>query len=201
MLSQATGYATIALGFVAAAGGRPVLVKHIAEACDIPAPYLAKIINGLARAGLVLTQRGIGGGVTLARDATSLTLIDVCRALDDPILEQRCMLGVAVCSDERACPAHAFNTECRSKLMDFLSSHSVADIAAFESKRRWNMASSLGIDGGSRVAAGLVAMAMSGASGGGGAGPGVVTHTVGGRPSGSGGTGGVRGAGQAHDPA
>lgn len=137
MLSQATGYAATALGFVAAAGGKPVLVRNIAEACEIPAPYLSKIIHALARSGIVQTQRGIGGGVTLNADATQLTIYDICVALDDPMLERRCMLGVAVCSDERACPAHKFNLEQRRKTLEFLQQNTVADIAAFESQRRW----------------------------------------------------------------
>lgn len=137
MLSQATGYASLALGFVAAAGGKPVLVKQIAQACDIPQPYLAKIINVLARAGVVTTQRGIGGGVQLSKPAVDLTLYDLCEALDDPILDNRCMLGVAVCSDERACPAHAHSMEERRRRLEFMQSTTIADIAAFESTRRW----------------------------------------------------------------
>lgn len=137
MLSQATGYAALALGFVAAAGGKPVLVKQIATACEIPQPYLAKIINSLARAGVVTTQRGIGGGVQLAKPAVDLTLLDLCEALDDPILDNRCMLGVATCSDERACPAHAHAVHERQQRIEFMQSMTVADIAAFESTRRW----------------------------------------------------------------
>src|SRR5690606_31557044 len=100
MLSQAVGYASTALGSVAAAGGKPVLVKEMAAACEIPAPYLSKIINQLARSGLVNTQRGVGGGVTLARSARDITIYDLCIALDDPIVQRRCMLGIAECSDE-----------------------------------------------------------------------------------------------------
>jgi Rrf2 family protein len=137
MLSQAVGYAATALGFVAAAGGRPVLVKDIAEAAGIPAPYLAKIVQTLARRGLVITQRGIGGGVALAQTASSITLYDLCVALDDPCIHQRCMLGTDVCSDERACPAHQFWTSQRAKMLDYLRKMTVADIAAFESRRRW----------------------------------------------------------------
>ncbi len=65
MLSQPTAYAASALAFIAATGGKPVGVKAIAEACDIPSAYLAKIINTLARKNLVTTQRGVGGGVVL----------------------------------------------------------------------------------------------------------------------------------------
>jgi Rrf2 family protein len=136
MVTQSVGYTATALGTIAAAGGRPLLVKEIAEACGIPAAYLAKIINTLARKGIVHTQRGIGGGVTLARDARSITLLDLCEAMDDPITERRCFLGTAGCSDERACPAHRFWTAHREKELAFLRQTTVADIAVFETRRR-----------------------------------------------------------------
>jgi Rrf2 family iron-sulfur cluster assembly transcriptional regulator len=136
MITQSVGYTATALGTIAAAGGRPLLVKEIAEACGIPAAYLAKIIHTLARKGIVNTQRGIGGGVTLARDPRTITLLDLCEAMDDPIMERRCFLGTAVCSDERACPAHRFWTAHRDKELAFLRETTVADIAQFETRRR-----------------------------------------------------------------
>ena len=48
------------------------------------------------------------------------------------------MLGTAECSDARACPAHKFWTAHRNKTLDFLRSTYVADIAAFEARRRWS---------------------------------------------------------------
>lgn len=140
-LAQGSGYATLALGYVASAAGKPVLVRSVAEACDLPAPYLSKIINRLSRAGLVNTQRGVNGGVVLARDATDITLRDVCVALDDPVIAKRCLLGTEECSDERACPAHKFSTAMREKVLDYLENTTIADIAAFELKRRWADAS------------------------------------------------------------
>lgn len=136
MLSQAVGYAATALGFVGAAGGKPVLVKDIAAACDIPGPYLAKIIHTLSRMGLVVTQRGIGGGVTLARPADEITLYDLCQVMGDPIVQKRCMLGTAECSDDRACPAHRFWGPHRAKQIAFLKQMTVSDIATFEARRR-----------------------------------------------------------------
>lgn len=138
-LSQGTGYAIQALSCIAAAAGKPQLVREVAENCDLPAPYLAKIVHKLGRAGLVHTQRGIHGGVTLVRSATDVTLMDVCVALEDPVIERRCLLGVAECSDARACPAHAFNVEQRRQLVDFLTETTIADIAAFEIGRRWRV--------------------------------------------------------------
>jgi len=72
-----------------------VRVKAIAEACDIPTAYLAKIVNVLAHKQLVTTQRG--GGVELARPSTTIELRDLGVALDDPLIEPRCMFGHARC--------------------------------------------------------------------------------------------------------
>ncbi|MFT5423905.1 MAG: Rrf2 family iron-sulfur cluster assembly transcriptional regulator [Phycisphaerales bacterium] len=136
-LAQGTGYATLALGYIASAAGKPVLVRAVAEACDLPAPYLSKIINRLSRAGLVNTQRGVNGGVVLAKDATTITLRDVCIALDDPVIAKRCLLGTEECSDERACPAHKFSAGMREQMLDYLDHTTIADISAFELNRRW----------------------------------------------------------------
>lgn len=138
MLTQAVGYAATALGYVAAAGGKPVLVREMSEVCDIPGPYLSKIVHALSRAKLVNTQRGIGGGVTLAREPDSITLHDLCESLADPNIQSRCMLGTAECSDERACPAHKFWVTQRNKQIEFLKKTTIADIAAFETRRRWS---------------------------------------------------------------
>ena len=137
MLSQSAGYAATALAFIAAMGGKPVRVKAIAEACDIPTAYLAKIVHALARKNLVLTQRGVGGGVELARPSQEILLRDICLALDDPLVRPRCMFGHAQCAQDRACPAHEFCLSYRGRLTEFLEKTTIADIAAFETTRRW----------------------------------------------------------------
>ena len=136
MLGQASGYAAAALGYIASAGGSPMLVKEVAHACAIPGPYLAKIVNTLRRVGLVQTQRGVGGGVTLARDAREITLLQVCELMGDAIVKKRCMLGTEECSEERACPTHEFWTAHRKDMIAFLKRTTIADLAAFEANRR-----------------------------------------------------------------
>ena len=115
-------------------------VKAIAEACDIPTAYLAKIVNVLARKQLVSTQRGVGGGVELARPSQEIVLRDICVALDDPLVKPRCMFGHAACTNDRVCPAHEFCVSYRGKLAEFLDKTTIADIAAFETRRRWRVA-------------------------------------------------------------
>lgn len=134
-LSQGAGYAILALGHIATSTEQPILVRDIAEACELPAAFLSKLINRLARAGVVKTQRGVNGGVGLSRPAEEITLYQVCEAIGDPVLEQRCMLGIDECSDDRACPAHTFNVAQRKQVIQFLSMTTIRDIANFESAR------------------------------------------------------------------
>ncbi|MFK7883154.1 MAG: Rrf2 family transcriptional regulator [Phycisphaerales bacterium] len=136
MLSQAVGYAALSLGFLAGRPDGTALVREIAAACEIPAPYLSKIVNQLSRAGLVKTQRGVGGGARLSREAPLISLYDLCEVLNDPAIQSRCMLGVADCSDQRGCPAHEFNSARRERLIEYLKSMSIADIAEFQRTRQ-----------------------------------------------------------------
>ncbi len=135
MLSPMTGYAATALAWLAMHGGGPVQVREIADRTGVPAPYLGKIMHQLARVGIVETKKGLGGGVLLKRDADSLSLHDLAEALGDPILTPKCMLGVEECSDERACPAHAFWKEHREREIAFLRRTTLRDIAEFERRR------------------------------------------------------------------
>jgi Rrf2 family protein len=135
MLSQAVGYAASALGLLAGSGQDRMLVREMAIGVRVPGPYLAKIVRQLALRGIVHTQKGIGGGVSLSRPADQISLFDLCTALDDPVVEKRCMLGTAECSDDRACPAHPFWTVERDRQLSFLHQTTLHDMAAFESRR------------------------------------------------------------------
>jgi Rrf2 family protein len=86
--------------------GSRIPVREIARAANLSAPYLAKIINRLHRAGLVRTFRGPGGGVALAREAAQITLWEIVQAVESPAADPRCALGIGLCSEERPCPLH-----------------------------------------------------------------------------------------------
>jgi len=135
MLSPMTGYAATALAWLAGHKDGPAQVRDIAEGAGVPAAYLGKIIHQLARKGVVVTRRGVGGGVLLERDPESLTLYDLAEALDDPILTPKCMLGVEECSDERGCPAHKFWKAHREREIAFLHKTTVDEIRKFEERR------------------------------------------------------------------
>jgi len=136
MISLPAGYAIKAHGVLAEANGGPLLIRQIAERTGLPTPYLAKIANTLAQRGVLRTQRGVGGGVRLMDEASSITLYRICEALDDPITQRLCMLRTEKCSDERACPAHQFWTAQRDRQLQFLQGTTLQDVAAFETRQR-----------------------------------------------------------------
>ena len=66
--------------------------SQIAEEQHIPPSFLAKIISQLSIAGLIHTSRGARGGVSLARDPSAISILDVVEAIDGPISLNICML-------------------------------------------------------------------------------------------------------------
>jgi Rrf2 family protein len=136
-LSQTSGYAIQALACLARCEGDWHQANQIAECSGVPKPYLAKILHALSGKGLVVTKRGYRGGYGLARPAGQINLLDIVRAIDDPLVEERCMLGIPHCSDERACPVHDFWKERRSEIVRHLESITLDDLTKFEDFRVW----------------------------------------------------------------
>jgi Rrf2 family protein len=87
-LGQAEDYAVRAL--VDLAAHPEASVREIAGRTSIPSPHLAKVIQALARAGLVETTRGRGGGVRLARDPAEVSVRQVVEAVQGPLRFLRC---------------------------------------------------------------------------------------------------------------
>lgn len=67
----------------------PVQLRVIGERQGIPARYLEQIFQRLRRHGLVVGKRGPGGGYTLGRGTTEITLRDIVEAVEGPIDCQR----------------------------------------------------------------------------------------------------------------
>lgn len=75
--------------FTLAEVGTPQTAESLAEAQGLPSKFLGAILADLRRAGLVTSQRGADGGYRLARSPEEISLADVMRALDGPLLEVR----------------------------------------------------------------------------------------------------------------
>lgn len=88
-LSARADYALRAAIELAASGGGHVTSDQLAKAQQIPGKFLEAILTQLRRAGLVRSQRGPDGGFWLARPAEEISLADIIRAIDGPLLGVR----------------------------------------------------------------------------------------------------------------
>ncbi len=82
MISQTVEYALRAVAHLAAQAPESCKTQEIATATHVPAAYLSKVLQSLSRAEIVRSQRGIGGGVSLASDPHELTILDVVTAVE-----------------------------------------------------------------------------------------------------------------------
>ena len=108
------------------------LTHEVAAKQGIPAPFLAKIVLALTRAGLLRSYRGSGGGITLARPADRITLLEVVEAVDGPIAVSSCVLWPEECIQSGSCPVHEIWCEARSLLVDRLKGTTLAELVGRE---------------------------------------------------------------------
>jgi len=99
VISQSAEYSLRAVLCLADAGAA-LTTQQIALATRVPAGYLSKVLQNLARAGIVSSQRGLNGGFTLARPPTELTLLEVVAAVEKSRRIGECPLAI---------PEHAVN--------------------------------------------------------------------------------------------
>lgn len=77
--------------------------KDVADAYGIPPEALAKILQRLAKAGLLLSQHGTNGGYTLARAAHTISAFEVIRAIDGPLFITSCVTVRGECGQSDRC--------------------------------------------------------------------------------------------------
>ncbi|MEZ4537577.1 MAG: Rrf2 family transcriptional regulator [Cyanobacteriota/Melainabacteria group bacterium] len=82
MISQTAEYALRAMVFLAMNQDNAQVTERIAGGTKVPASYLSKVLQSLSRAGLVKSQRGLGGGFSLAKAPESTTILEIINAVD-----------------------------------------------------------------------------------------------------------------------
>jgi Rrf2 family protein len=104
MISQTAEYALRAIVYLADQEGSQT-TQQISQVTRVPAGYLSKVLQGLARAGLVHSQRGLHGGFTLAKPPDTLSVWEVLEAVDPIQRIRSCPLGLKS-HGANLCPMH-----------------------------------------------------------------------------------------------
>lgn len=130
IITRATEYSIRAVLHLADRYPASVVSKQeICEAEGITPAFLTKILQPLIRSGMVRSKRGASGGFALARDPGRLTLLDVMKAVDEPISLNLCLLEGNPCDRTFLCPVHEMWAEARKSVEAIFGGRSVADIA------------------------------------------------------------------------
>ncbi len=95
----------------------PLALSALATEADLPRPMLAKVLQQLARAGLVDGRPGPGGGYRLSRAPSEISLIEIIRVWEGARFGTTCLLGLPGCGEGQECPFHQAWGRIRGDLM------------------------------------------------------------------------------------
>jgi len=129
MISQSAEYALRAVVDLAYNYPGCRTTQQIADATKVPMHYLAKILQDLARAQLVRSQRGLGGGFTMESDPKIVTVLDVLNAVDPPRRILHCPLNLTAHAHE-LCPLHQKLDDAMASAEAAFRSTTIADVTA-----------------------------------------------------------------------
>lgn len=105
--------------------GKPLSPRSIAKRLDLSPTYTAKVTAQLARSGILQTHRGAQGGVTLARQPESITLLEIFEACQGRVVGDYCKSGVPA---PQTCSFHRMAAELHQAIVEVLSGYSLADL-------------------------------------------------------------------------
>ncbi|MFQ5442271.1 MAG: RrF2 family transcriptional regulator [Thermodesulfobacteriota bacterium] len=95
-------------------------IEEIATATDVPASYLAKLFQTLAKKGFVRSVRGPEGGFVLLKTPEEIKVLDIIEAVEGPIFLNECMIRDGQCPRDNVCPIHDVWKEAQSVFLGYL---------------------------------------------------------------------------------
>ncbi|MBI5150346.1 MAG: Rrf2 family transcriptional regulator [Candidatus Omnitrophica bacterium] len=104
-------------------------VGVIARRIRAPQNYLGKILQGLVSSGIVVSQKGLGGGFRLGKAAGQITLYDAVEPVENVSVWSECALGLKKCSDAAPCAVHHQWKGVKETYLKFLENTTVASLA------------------------------------------------------------------------
>jgi Rrf2 family protein len=106
MITRKTDYAIRCVLHLAESEKDVVMINEIAEQRQIPRSFLAKILQTLAHAGIVVSMRGVKGGFKLAKRPGDISLLDIVQVMEGPVAMNVCGADKKKCSLSSTCTVH-----------------------------------------------------------------------------------------------
>lgn len=127
MLSNSSKYAIGAVLYLAvnATQTQKIGVKHIADALRIPPPFLAKILQILAKRDAISSNKGPNGGFFLSEEQMQAPLIQIVHIIDGIDKFTLCSFGLKRCSSQEPCPIHHAIQPLKEQFLQELEQNSI----------------------------------------------------------------------------
>lgn len=134
MLSNSCRYGIRAVIYIASqpAGSGKTGIRQISRDLDLPTPFLAKILQQLAKQKILSSSKGPHGGFSLLRDPKKITLLDIVNTIDGDEIFTNCLIHNGTCKhiDQKndLCPVHDDYEDVRLGLLKLFSSNTIYDM-------------------------------------------------------------------------
>ncbi len=134
MLSNSCKYGIRAVVYLASRHTRNNIgIREISKDLGLPSPFLAKILQQLAKQKILNSVKGPNGGFTLKKKPESITMLDIVKIIDGDNLFKNCLIHEGACNDVRksrkACPVHDDYSVIRSKIDTLFRNKTIAELA------------------------------------------------------------------------
>ncbi|MBT9333324.1 RrF2 family transcriptional regulator [Paracidobacterium acidisoli] len=128
-LTKKADYGLMALKYLAEHGEDMSLsAKDIAEAYHIPQQLLAKILQRLARVGILRSHAGMNGGYSLEKKPHEITAFEVIRAIDGPLFITSCRTSTGSCDLTDSCTIKEPLARVNDSISDLLKNIRISDL-------------------------------------------------------------------------
>ncbi len=136
-ISRETDYASrIILHLALMPPGSRTTADEIAKRRLVPRTLIRRLVTRLRQGGLLLTTRGRGGGITLARPPAEISLLDVVQVIEGPLALNICTNDPSACPLTSVCPVHDTWVETQQMLTEQLQKATFEKLSQHEREKR-----------------------------------------------------------------
>ena len=136
-LTRAADYAVrVMIHLAGLPQGARVSRGDLSIAADCPEQFLAKVLQNLTRAGLVISHRGNTGGFELEEARRSASVLDVVEAVEGPLRLNICLTSDHACCRQAWCPAHNVWQDAQDAMLGVLGQARIDALAITAAERR-----------------------------------------------------------------
>ncbi len=131
MLSSASKYAIRSVLYMAGkrADNKKFGAAEVAKELELSTHFVAKLLQQLAKAGVISSLKGPTGGYYLSEENLQLKICDVIAVMEGDRVFEGCFLGLPECDGDHPCPLHDVFSDFRKKVLYKFSHQSIGELA------------------------------------------------------------------------